>query len=86
VPHTVVINIDDLCGDHESGSSSGEKRVTCDLEPVTIFLGAHADDETVKSFFYAHRIDRHYEQNIVNLKFPLLFLQHKVLNYAVNNY
>lgn len=60
--------------------------MTCDLETVASLPVVHAANQTVKSFFYAYRIDRHYEQNILNLELALLYLKCKVSNQTLISY
>jgi hypothetical protein len=42
------------------------------------FSEAQASYETVRSSFYAHRIEEHDEQNILNLELVLFQLNHNV--------
>lgn len=52
----------------------------CDIESAASLAVVHAFYQSVQSFFYAHRIDRHYEQNNTNPELALFHLKCRVSN------
>jgi hypothetical protein len=55
-----------------------EEEDKCETEAVPSFAEAHAALVKVKSFFYAHNISEHVEENILNMERALFGLKCKV--------